>query len=335
MFNLSPQPMWVYDVASLRFVQVNEAAIELYGYEQSEFLNMLLTDIITKQEISRLKTPGGAPEQAGGAFSNGRYTHLKKNGEEIKVDVYSSPITINNIPCRAVICIDVTEKILMEQEIRYQKEVEQREITKAVVKAQEKERAAIGEELHDNVNQLLAVSKLYISHGLANENSSRQDILKSQEYIVTAMDEIRKLSHVLVGPTENKTVGLIEPIEELINSISVLNDIKFDFQHDNYNEAESDVGLRLVIYRIIQEQISNILKHAQASEVGIEIARDEEFLLVTISDNGKGFEPVAKSSGIGLTNIRNRAALYNGVLHIVSAPGKGCKMKIIFPEERS
>jgi signal transduction histidine kinase len=89
-------------------------------------------------------------------------------------------------------------------------------------------------------------------------------------------------------------------------------------------------GLKLVIYRIIQEQLNNILKHAGACGVEIELEEQANTLIVNITDNGKGFNSSEKNNGIGLKNIRSRAAVYNGTVEIESSPDNGCEMKIIF-----
>ncbi|MEO8770613.1 MAG: response regulator [Ferruginibacter sp.] len=329
LFQLSPQPMWVYDPETLRFIKVNKAAIKNYGFSEDEFLKLTVMDIRGARDMHKVKESLKKIPGKESAY-DGRFTHYKKTKEPIEVEIYSNEVMLHDKVYRSALAIDITEKLLMERQLLDQKLIEQKEIARAVVNAQEKERAGIGEELHDNVNQLLAASKLYLSHSLSKTGDNREDIVKSQEYITTAMDEIRKLSHVLVGPTQNRTVGLIESIEELISSMSIMGDIKFSFNHASYNEEESEVGLKLVIYRIIQEQMSNILKYAGASVVDIEIKKEEDYLVVNIEDNGKGFDTSVKSKGIGLKNIKNRAGLYNGIFHILSSPGKGCKMKIIF-----
>ncbi len=224
---------------------------------------------------------------------------------------------------------------LKESETRYSnlKVDEQKKIAKAVISAQEKERAGIGAELHDNVNQLLAASKLYLKGIEAQPENAHEFLLKTEEYISTAMEEIRKLSHVLVGASRDKDIWLIPSVNELIHDISIMKDVDFNFIFDNY-DSEEDMNRerKQAIYRIIQEQLNNILKHADASKVEIELKDDAGGLIVTISDNGKGFDPIAKREGIGLKNIINRAGLYNGKIDIVSSPGNGCMMSMYFKE---
>jgi two-component system sensor histidine kinase UhpB len=224
---------------------------------------------------------------------------------------------------------DITEKKILQQQLLLEQIDNLKGITKAVINAQEKERAEIGRELHDNVNQLLASSRLYLNHGLTQPDYDTF-ILKGQEFIGMAIEEIRKLSHALVGPNQGNTIGLIDSIDELIYNFRILKDVKIEFNHSGYHEEDTEVGLKLVIYRIIQEQFNNIIKHAEASEVEIELKQEAKSLMLIIMDNGKGFNSAEKSDGIGLKNIRNRADVYNGTVEIFSSPGNGCKMKIVF-----
>ncbi|HMF70615.1 MAG TPA: ATP-binding protein, partial [Flavitalea sp.] len=93
--------------------------------------------------------------------------------------------------------------------------------------------------------------------------------------------------------------------------------------------------LKLVIYRIIQEQMSNIIKHAEATEVKIELKKNKRGTTTIIEDNGKGFDTSLKRNGIGLKNIRHRTEIYNGTVNIKSSPGLGCKITVSFGEHQA
>ena len=86
---------------------------------------------------------------------------------------------------------------------------------------------------------------------------------------------------------------------------------------------------KINVYRIIQEQLNNILKHAQASSVMIELNKEEEQIRLLVTDDGKGFDPRVRRDGVGISNIMSRAELYNGRVEIDSAPGKGCRLEVI------
>lgn len=334
----------------------NEGAKYIKGYEDYEIIGKNISVFYTKSDIEKgvvehslkvAKEQGSLEEEGwrvrkdgtvfwADVFFTACYNELHQLTGYAKVtkDISSQKKIKDDLAKFALkqanlLVLDITEKKILQQQLLEEQLNKQKEITKAVVNAQEKERAEIGEELHDNVNQLLAASKLYLSHSLT-EPDYMPSILKSQEYIVTAMEEIRKLSHALVGPNQGKTLGLIDSIEELLSTVFIVKDIKIAFNHSTYDEEESEAGLKLVIYRIIQEQVNNILKHAEASEVEIELKKRENDLILIIKDNGKGFDTSAKRKGIGLTNIKNRAEIYDGTVQIVCHPGNGCKMTIVF-----
>ncbi len=216
-----------------------------------------------------------------------------------------------------------SEQRLLEQKIQ-----ENKNILKEVIGAQERERSEIGKELHDNVNQILAASNLYLNHCLTQENDYKTFVKKSQQYIADAIEEIRKLTKALVGPSTEKFIGLIPTIKDLVNDLSVVKDANILFCHSSFKEEESGEEMKLVIFRIIQEQLNNIFKYADASEIKIQLVSDDQHVGLMISDNGKGFDTTIKSNGIGLTNIKNRAAVHNGTVKIISSPGNGCMLNV-------
>ena len=128
-------------------------------------------------------------------------------------------------------------------------------------------------------------------------------------------------------------MGLIVSVIKLINDISRSNDIKIVFESSSYSEEQSVAGLKLVIYRIIQEQLNNILKHANATEVAINLSQNKKFITLSIFDNGVGYDTAKKSKGSGLSNIISRAKLYNGKAIVISQPGEGYSLIVSFPIE--
>ena len=333
LFHLSPHPKWIYDELNLKFIQVNKAAIDLYGYSEDEFLKLSMKDISVIEDTDSLRNSMNKTINNKGNVHNNVFRHYNKSKDIIEVEIYSSAITINDMAYRVVIAIDVTEKLLLQKELLEQKIEEQQNIAKAIVKAQEKERAGIGEELHDNINQLLAAAKLYIKSSILQPENSEEYLLKSEEYISTAIEEIRKLSHALIGFSADKVIGIIDSIQKLIDDITKVKNIEFNFDYTNFAEEDTKDELKLVIFRILQEQVSNILKHADASIVDIELKESgTSDLVFSIKDNGKGFNTSSKRDGVGLKNIKNRAELYNGLVDVVSSPGNGCKISIRFKE---
>jgi two-component system sensor histidine kinase UhpB len=223
---------------------------------------------------------------------------------------------------------NITGMKLMEQEMVSQKVQEQKKIIRAVLKAEERERNKIGQELHDNVNQILAGTKLYL--GMAEKDEMvKKDLIKSSvELIDSAIQEIRLLSKNQVTPL--KAVNLEELIYSLVDKLHESSSLKTTVAFTVDSETIED-DLKLNIYRIVQEQINNVLKHAQASNIYISIKEDHEFLYVSVEDDGTGFDTAKKRNGIGVSNMINRVESFNGEFEMESSPGKGCKLKVKIP----
>jgi PAS domain S-box-containing protein len=229
---------------------------------------------------------------------------------------------------------DITDKKELEKKLLKQEVDKQKVIAQAVVNAQEKERAEIGKELHDNVNQILSTAKLYLELAQTEDNSRLELINRSTNNISLAINEIRTISRSLVPPSIGD-LGLIDSVQDLVENIKATKRLHVEFYYSGTIDNILDEKRKLMLFRIIQEQVNNVLKHASAKNLVIELIADSEGHVVdlTISDDGKGFEldKVRSKKGVGLSNIASRAQLFNGSVHIVTALGQGCKLKINVP----
>jgi signal transduction histidine kinase len=197
------------------------------------------------------------------------------------------------------------------------------------LKAQEVERNRIGQELHDNVNQVLSSIRLFLS--MVDDGSvHKKDLLdKTKEYIDLAINEIRILSREQVTP--QKKFDLKELIESLTATLNENRQGKTVFVCNVAAHLSIDEDHKLNIYRIVQEQTNNIVKYAEASKAIISINEQDKYLHILIMDDGKGFDLNVKAKGIGLSNIVNRVESYNGKVKIETQPGMGCKLMITVP----
>lgn len=219
------------------------------------------------------------------------------------------------------------ERKKAEEALKEQQQAEQKKITAAVLKALESDRAYLGEELHDNINQILATSMLYLEHAKTNLEVRDEMIAKSLDVIAFAVEEIRKLSRQLIV-TDVMDIGLKKAIREMIANIQMVKKIDISLSMENFPEKKLDENIKIAVYRIIQEQLTNILKHAAASSVLLLLHKKGKQVTLEIIDNGKGFDPTQHRKGVGITNITSRASLFDGDVTIDSAPGKGCKLKV-------
>jgi len=256
------------------------------------------------------------------------WRHKKKNGELLLTEITYYPIDYYGRTAIQVLSQDVTEKIRLLEELSQQQKLKQLHITEAVLSAQEKERSIIGAELHDNINQILATVKLYLDVAMAEPQPRMELLSKSRRNISSAIEEIRKLSKMLIAPSL-KELGLKDSIDELIRNILIVKKMKIRFSTDGLDEEIISKDLRVAIYRIVQEQLNNILKYADASCVTIQLREKGRQISLLIEDDGKGFDVNCRRKGVGITNIISRAELFNGKVEIDSAPGKGCRVKVL------
>lgn len=213
----------------------------------------------------------------------------------------------------------------MEQKMLFQKVQEQKQIARAIISAQEKERNRIGQELHDNVVQILTGAKLNL---IRTSKQGGQLLEYPIELIVTSIEELRSLSSENVTPL--KDLGLKELIQSLIDSLARSITLKIEFSY-NLDGYDIDEDLKLNIYRIIQEQLTNIIKHSEASNATISLEANTDTVNLVITDDGKGFDTSKKRTGIGISNIINRVECFNGKMSIDTSAGNGCIMKIEYP----
>jgi two-component system, NarL family, sensor histidine kinase UhpB len=331
MFYKNPFPGWIYDLKTLQILEVNEAAKQKYGYTKEEFLNLTIDDIRATADTDEWSDLIGN-EIIKDKIHSRFVQHKKKNGQTVIAEITYFQINyFGKIAMQAQIN-DVTEKLRLEKELLEQHAIKQRQITEAVLSAQEKERKIIGAELHDNINQILATAKLYYGAVADNAENAKAMIAKGDEYISMAIQEIRKLSRDLVTPPFIES-GLKHAISELAENIVITRRIKVKINLDDFEENDLSTEFKINMYRIIQEQLNNTLKHADASVIAININGTDDKINLEIIDNGVGFDTNTHSEGIGMTNIQTRAGLFNGKMEIVSSPGKGCKMNIeLYPK---
>ncbi len=237
----------------------------------------------------------------------------------------------NNKPYRMIgAMVDLTERKKLQEELSTQTISRQRQITEATIMAQERERAEIGRELHDNINQILTTTKMYLDMALTEKDISEELTIKSHSNISTAIEEIRSLSKSLVPPSLGD-IGLRAAVQEMINNLKISPKLTITLKTTGIAKAVIPGNIQLMVFRIVQEQMNNVLKHSQATIAEVKLALAKHLLVVTVTDNGVGFDPRTKTKGIGLSNIASRAEVHKGEMEVISSPGEGCILKISIP----
>lgn len=249
--------------------------------------------------------------------------------------INSNALVIRNKQEKAIRVIgvmhDVTEVRRLQHELVEQELQIQKQITRTAIQAQEKERMEIGKELHDNVNQLLATAKIMIDTAKKVPEMHDLCLYKSQESIMEAISELRNIAHSLMPPPFEST-DFKDIVMDLAFKVNLTGTIELDLFLPSSEELQLiDNNVKLALYRIIQEQVSNILKYSKASNVSIILGISESYYTLMIEDDGVGFDPGKRSGGIGLRNIESRCGLFNGTMDLITSPGEGCVIKIQIP----
>jgi two-component system sensor histidine kinase UhpB len=318
--------IWDWDISNNQ-MQYNYGITNMFGYEVEEINNLSdwWEQKIHPDDLERVKDfIGETIKQKNQHFqleyrfrcNNGAYKFIYDRAF-VLFDESANPIRI----------------IGAMQDITNQKEEEIR-VAKEVINAQELERQHIGSELHDNVNQILVgamISLDMVKLKMDDKEKAVSLIDKTKTYIDHAITEIRKLSHELAPDVfENNT--LKQSVENLINSINVNNQFSVTLNIQDSDIANMKNEIQQNLYRILQEQLKNILKHAMASKIEIDLTVHNNIVTLRICDNGKGFDTSStRLNGIGLRNIKRRAELLNGTFKLNSAVNNGCVVIVSIP----
>jgi signal transduction histidine kinase len=199
-----------------------------------------------------------------------------------------------------------------------------RDALRRAVQAQEVERRRLARELHDETGQALTSILLGLKpleEALA-EHPARAALAELREHVVAALQDVRRLA-VELRPAVLDDFGLVAALERLTEAFAEQTGIRVDF-HSALGERRLPPEVETALYRVVQESLTNIVKHANARSVSISLARRDSAVAAVIEDDGAGFDPrLVREGGVGLLGMRERLALLDGRLEIESRPGAG------------
>ena len=213
-----------------------------------------------------------------------------------------------------------------QQELRFE----------SVIEAEENERKRIASDLHDGVGQTMSAAKINLAALYGDISFSTEEQRNAYEKVVTLVDEsckeVRTVSHNMMPNVLLKS-GLANAIRTFVSQIDG-RIIKVNFYSEGLNE-KMESNTEVVLYRVIQECVNNVIKHSGANHLDISLIKDEEGISATVEDNGKGFDTSKQETfeGIGLKNIISRIAYLKGTVEWESSPGKGTAVIIHIPAD--
>jgi signal transduction histidine kinase len=235
-----------------------------------------------------------------------------------------------NLQCIIHSVVDVTDREILRQHLRMRDRHTQQQISDAISTTRELQCMEISRELHDNINQLLVTSSLYIGRALHGRQQKKELLETGYELLEKAIAEIRNISTTLLhnNVEEHNLTGAINNLLCQVSSFGTINTHK---EMNIPDECRLDAKLKVMLFRIIQEAVANALKHSEAKNLFLGLSMKSDMLSLVIRDDGKGFATEQKNSGMGFRNIKSRVALMDGQLRIWSRPGKGVEMTVQVP----
>jgi signal transduction histidine kinase len=222
-------------------------------------------------------------------------------------------------------------KELNQQKIEVLKQQQEAQLLKSLIKGEEKERKRIGQELHDGLGAVLATVKMHISSisGKIPAIENNPNYQKAEDLIDEACNTVREVSHEMM-PYLLEQQGLEVAIEDICQTISSTKNITVHFNPYQIDLIQTDI-LKFTIYRISQELLKNIIKHAKASEIIVQLTVEDNQVELLIEDDGIGFDPQINKNGIGLSNINSRVDYLKGSFELNSIKDKGSTFIITLP----
>jgi len=320
------------------WVYANDRLCEMFGCSRDEVEGRPLTDFL--DETNRRFYEEQMSERTKGNRGFYEMSWLTKDGEPTFTLVSAQPIVDEQGQFKGSFAIvtGINERKRAEEALRHS-EKQLRHLSTQLLTAQETERKRISRELHDELGQALTVMKLHLGF-IRKHLSKEQDALQEEcdrgiDYIDEVIENVRRLSRDL-SPIILEDFGLSAAIRWLINNFAKGHNIKVTLEAFNLDSLVAHDS-QTVVYRIVQEALTNIARHAMAKNVSVEIARVNHSLSITVEDDGKGFDIIQtlkkspEEKGLGLATMKAHAQMLGGTLGIWAEQGSGTRISLTIP----
>ena len=218
----------------------------------------------------------------------------------------------------------ITEKLTLQQEY-------EADLLRTQLEVQEQTMKTIAADLHDNIGQLLSLTSLTLGSITVADQKTATKLDDSQQLVRRSIRELRQLANLLHGEKIIET-GLVDAIIYEVEWLKKSGTYHVQFDNNIDEELKQSAEKSLILFRLLQEVINNIIKHASATKITITLMKVQSNMLLSITDNGIGFVPEDVSkNGMGLSSLSRRTNSIHGLLDIISSPGKGTTIAINVP----
>jgi len=319
LFWESPQPLFLFDTETHRFLMVNQAAANLLRYSNADLERMSVEDIRAEESL------GQATSIAGEIWRIRR-----KDGVVRHVESFESRIEFGDVSGTLVLLTDVTGRLEMEQEVLVAKDRYQL-LAARIMHMQEEERKHLSREIHDSLGQELASVRYQLEatqRMLGEKDNGLAVAVKTCDGLLARLREIASS----LRPPVLEHLNVAEAIDWLVDQYCRQTGIQFRRQIPlEFPDAPDEV--KLAVFRICQESLTNISRHSKATQAVVTVTLQAEFEL-RIEDDGRGFlMPEVHNRSLGLLGMRERSEQIGGRLHVESSLGAGTMVSLHLPRE--
>ncbi|HTR29222.1 MAG TPA: GAF domain-containing protein [Puia sp.] len=330
IINLLPGIFYLYD-EQLHFLRWNNRFEEMLGYSRDEFERMTVLDLFQgyQRELIRTKTEG--------IFATGRCEVEAEltTRDGVNIPFYFSGIKISyrDKPCVLGIGFDMSGPKATENLLR-QSEEDLRDLASSLQNVREEERAAIAREIHDELGQQLTAIKLdvsWVDRRIAGDAIVKERINGVLSMLTEMIHSIRRISTQL-RPSVLDDLGLIEALKWQVRDFQKRTGIPVQFECSE-DTLKLEPTVTTGLFRIFQESLTNIARHSEATAVLARLFVEDGRLILTIVDNGRGFDPASAKTRktLGLLGMKERMFMMKGTYEIDSQPGKGTHLRFSVP----
>jgi PAS domain S-box-containing protein len=319
---------------SLRIVEANDRAITSYEYTRDELLNLHLIDLYPPGWERVLDTlMRHVEEESGVIFET---MQQRKDGTTFPVEISLRLLELEGDKLFQEIIRDITERKRTEEVLK-QSEKNMRYLASQLLSAQEDERKRLSRELHDELGHALLALKLQVISAeeqlLPQQVPLKKEVKKILEFINVTIEEVRRL-YLDLSPGDLEDLGLTTALHSLVDDFSQLQKhIRWTIKVDDLDGLFA-LSTQTAIYRIVQEALTNIGKHAKPKNVLLGIKREEQAVSFTIKDDGIGFERhkvVTEKKTLGLLAMEERVKILGGAFELWSQEDRGTKISFTIP----
>ena len=314
------------------FIEVNEVACRRLGYTKEEFLQLSPSAIVSQKSIIEFNLKTEQLLKDGHVIYD--IVHRAKDRKLIPVEVNSHLFIYNDKPTVLSIARDITERKQAEEKLKRTSKL-LRELATHLQSIREEERTMIAQEIHDELGQVLTALKIQVSL-LANKLDKNQQPLKEKinslsDMIDASVESVQKISSKL-RPGILDELGLIAAIEWQTEEFEKMTNIKCSLVLPG-EELLLEKNKSTAIFRIFQEALTNIARHAKATQTSISLLQHQSIIYLEIQDNGRGItqEQEKDFNSLGIHGMKERAMVFNGQVYVEGITGKGTIVKVEIP----